>query len=176
MEEHNAEFVWCETVGEKLTCFEEFLILNEKRATERGIQSSVARDSFRQHHRRVIENLPNARIYCLRLDGDTIAVVYGFLFAARFFYYQVAHDPAYGHLSPGKVLLFRVMTVCAEQGCKEFNFLQGNEAYKSFWADQSRPLFQLKLEKDNWRVWLLRRFNRTKNWLKTIRDRSHHGH
>ena len=45
----------------------------------------------------------------------------------RFFYYQIAHDPEFGELSPGKVILHEVIRHYCDLGYKEFNFLQGDE-------------------------------------------------
>jgi CelD/BcsL family acetyltransferase involved in cellulose biosynthesis len=170
MEDRSAKVVYCETSEEKLAFFDEFFILHERRAQERGINSSLKSKAFRDHHKQVIKDSDYARIYALRLDGQTISVVYGFLFADRFYYYQVAHDPEFAKFSPGKVLLFKVIENCSELGCKEFNFLQGDEDYKRFWAQEKRQLYRLTLEKENFRMQSLHWISNMKHKIKLIRN------
>lgn len=164
------------TPDQKQDCFREFFRLHQMRAAERGIESSVENEEFFEHHSALIQQSDCARLFALKLDNRTLAVIYGFEFANRFFYYQVAHDPEFGDLSPGKVLLYEVIRHYCDLGYKEFNFLQGDEVYKGFWTSEERQLFRLRLERRNFRVLTFRFLAGVKTNLRRIRKQFRNGH
>lgn len=164
------------TPDQKQDCFREFFRLHQMRAAERGIESSVEKEDFFEHHSALIEQSDYARLFALTLENRTIAVIYGFEFANRFFYYQIAHDPEFGELSPGKVILHEVIRHYCDLGYKEFNFLQGDEEYKGFWTSEKRQLFRLRLERRNLRVLTFRFLAVVKGHLKRIRKKFRNGH
>ena len=131
---------------------EALLELHKKRAKEKAIKSSMKGKRVRAFHEKIIKKAEsNVRFYGLSLNHQLVAVIYGFEFRNRFFYYQVAHDPVYKNLSPGSVLLFLVIEDCCSRRLTEFNFLQGDESYKGIWTDKSRILYRGVLERGNWR-------------------------
>lgn len=125
--------------------------LHEKRASERSLDSSFTGPRVQSLHRALVAASDNVRFFGLRFNGRMIAVIYGFEFCNRFFYYQVAHDPDHGHLSPGTVLLYLVIEACCGNGLTEFNFLQGDETYKGIWTNDSRILYRCVLNRSTWR-------------------------
>lgn len=129
--------------------------LHRKRAAERALDSSFEGIRVESFHRRLVEETETVRFYGLRMNHQLVAVIYGFEFCNRFFYYQIAHDPDYGDLSPGSVLLFLVIEDCCSRGVTEFNFLQGDESYKGIWTDESRVLYRSVLSRGTWRSRLL---------------------
>jgi len=129
--------------------------LHQKRAKERDLESSFEGLRVEALHRQLVKKTESVHLYGLRLNHHLIAVIYGFEFCNRFFYYQVAHDPDYADLSPGSVLLFLVMEDCCSRGITEFNFLQGSESYKKVWTDESRVLYRSVLNRGTWRSRLL---------------------
>lgn len=176
LEARGATVVESRTPEEKLALFREFFELHRLRAQERSLDSSIEGDDFFNHHSNLLRQSEHAKIFALRLKGKTIAVVYGFAFANRFFYYQVAHDPKYGDLSPGKVILYEVIKHYCESGFTEFNFLQGDEDYKGLWTSEKRSLFRMRLERDNRRMAALRGLEGVKSHIKGIRGRLRDGH
>lgn len=160
---------------QKQDCFREFLRLHRMRAVERGIESSVGNKDFFGHHSTLIQQSDCARLFSLTVENRALAVIYGFEFANRFFYYQVAHDPEFGDLSPGKVLLHEVIKHYCDLGYKEFNFLQGDEEYKGFWTSEERHLFRLRLERQNLRSLIFRLVAGVKKTFQRIRKQFRNG-
>ena len=142
--------------------------LHQKRSAERELKSSFEGPRVIKFHRRLIEKKEGIRFYGLQLNHRKIAVIYGFEFCKRFFYYQVAHDPDYADLSPGTVLLFLAIEDCCSRGITEFNFLQGNERYKDIWTRESRVLYQIVLTSGTMRSFMLKGFDHAKEELKKI--------
>jgi len=138
--------------------------LQQKRTEEKSLACTFEGHRVESLHRFLVDHADHVRFYALNINGQIAAVIYGFEFCNTFFYYRVAHDPAYGHLSPGSVLLFLVIEDCCLRGMKEFNFLQGNESYKLFWAKDSRVLYRAELLNDTFRANTLNALEKGK-WL-----------
>jgi CelD/BcsL family acetyltransferase involved in cellulose biosynthesis len=85
------------------------------------------------------------RLYVLRLDGVPAAVMYGFAYNRRFYFYQHGFDARYEPFSAGLVLMGMTIQAAFADGAAEFDMLYGTERYKSLWAREERPLTQLQL-------------------------------
>lgn len=85
------------------------------------------------------------RLFVLRLDGRPAAVMYGFSYNGRFYFYQHGFDSRYESFSVGVVLMGLTIQAALEEGALEFDMLYGTEAYKSLWARERRSLAQLQL-------------------------------
>jgi CelD/BcsL family acetyltransferase involved in cellulose biosynthesis len=139
--EAGGRFLQCNDVTGKERLLDDLFELHATRSEQRRIESLIATSRAKTFHRRLAVEAPEARLYALLLDGRTIAVLYGFEFCGNFMYYQIAHDPAFSSFGPGGVLLYLVIKDCCERGIREFNFLQGDEAYKRSWTKTSRDLY-----------------------------------
>ena len=64
---------------------------------------------------------------------------------ARYSFYNGGFDPSHSKLSPGMVLLARVLESAFEEGAQIFDFLLGDESYKSRFADETREVHDLTL-------------------------------
>jgi CelD/BcsL family acetyltransferase involved in cellulose biosynthesis len=85
------------------------------------------------------------RLYVLRLDGVPAAVMYGFAYHQRFYFYQHGFDARYEPFSAGLVLMGMTIQAALDEGAIEFDMLYGTERYKWLWAREERPLEQLQL-------------------------------
>lgn len=82
----------------------------------------------------------------LTANGSRIAGYLNFEYNNRVLVYNSGHDPNdYGHLSPGIVLLARLIEHAIERGRTEFDFLRGNEAYKYDMGGQDTTVHQVRL-------------------------------
>jgi len=85
------------------------------------------------------------RLYQLRLDGNVVAVLYGFKYNNIFYYYQSGYDLEYSRYSVGLVIMGLTIKSAIEDGMDKYDFLHGDEEYKYLWATQQRELEQLIL-------------------------------
>ena len=85
------------------------------------------------------------RMFTLRLNGAPAAVMYGFFYNHRFFFYQHGFDAVHEPFSPGLVLMGLTIQAALAEGALEFDMLFGTEKYKSLWARDQRPLAELQL-------------------------------
>jgi CelD/BcsL family acetyltransferase involved in cellulose biosynthesis len=81
----------------------------------------------------------------LTVNGDPAAAYLNFDFAGRVLVYNSGLKPgSYGHLSPGIVLLCRLIEHAIREGRHEFDFLRGTEEYKYRMGAQDRPVMLLE--------------------------------
>jgi CelD/BcsL family acetyltransferase involved in cellulose biosynthesis len=85
------------------------------------------------------------RLYSLRLNGALAAVMYGFSYNGRFYFYQHGFDEAYRQHSVGLVLMALTIRAAIDEGLHEFDMLWGVEPYKWLWAHETRLLHQIHL-------------------------------
>ena len=85
------------------------------------------------------------RMYGLRLNGETVAVMYGFSYGGRFYFYQHGFDDRYRDHSLGLVLMALTVRAAIDEGAREFDMLWGVEPYKFLWAREQRELQRLEL-------------------------------
>lgn len=156
--------------------FNNLCLLHHKRAQERELNSSFIGPKVEKLHRNLLTASDKVRFYGLQLDNKFIAVIYGFEFCNRFFYYQVAHDPDFKDAGPGSVLLFLAIEDCCTRGLTEFNFLQGNESYKSIWTNDSRQLYRVVFNRGTYRSVFLNGLEYAKSFTAGYVKRSKRGH
>lgn len=121
--------------------------LHENRANAKSMASSFSGPTVHAFHRSLIGRLSPDQVLLrsLTLGDRTIAILYGFRVGNRLFYFQLGHDPDWAAFSPGTVIIAKTICEAFESGCSEFNFLQGDEAYKATWTRQFRNLFEIRL-------------------------------
>lgn len=85
------------------------------------------------------------RMYVLRLDGTPAAVMYGFHYDGRFYFYQHGFDDRYRDQSVGLVLMGLTIRAAIDDGAREFDLLWGVEPYKFLWTRETRTLRRVDL-------------------------------
>jgi CelD/BcsL family acetyltransferase involved in cellulose biosynthesis len=92
------------------------------------------------------------KVHSIRSDQRTIASVITFEFRGIVSYFQVGFDPDSRCLSPGKVLQALRINKAIQDGALEFDFLDGDEAYKRVWANGQRRLYSIEILTGSWRA------------------------
>jgi CelD/BcsL family acetyltransferase involved in cellulose biosynthesis len=85
-----------------------------------------------------------ARMYVLYAHGAPRAALYGFECGGRFAYYQSGYDPAFERRWVGRVVLASAIEDAFRRHLVEFDFLRGDEEYKSLFASASRMTVTLR--------------------------------
>jgi CelD/BcsL family acetyltransferase involved in cellulose biosynthesis len=84
-------------------------------------------------------------MYVLRLNGEAAAVMYGFFYRGRFFFYQHGFDDRFKTQSLGLVLMGLTIRALIDEGAREFDMLWGVEPYKFLWAYKVCALQRIEL-------------------------------
>ncbi|MGO8670831.1 MAG: GNAT family N-acetyltransferase [Capsulimonadaceae bacterium] len=114
--------------------------LHQRRWNKRWLPGVFGTARVQRFHRDVASSLLSRgwlRLFTLRLDGNTEACLYCYSFKDRFCYYQGGFEPEFARLSPGTVLTARAIRTAIDEGKQVFDFLRGDEPYKSKWTGHS---------------------------------------
>ncbi len=87
------------------------------------------------------------RFGVLELEGRTIAQHFGFSYNGVYYWVRPAFDAAYAEYSPGSILLYYLVDYAVKNGFKEFDFLRGNEPFKTKTTDDVREVTIVKMYK-----------------------------
>jgi CelD/BcsL family acetyltransferase involved in cellulose biosynthesis len=85
------------------------------------------------------------RLFVLSVDDRPVAALYGLRYGSAFHFYQSGFDPEWRKHSVGLVTMALVIRHALEEGATTFDFLRGDEAYKSLWTHTHRELIRLDL-------------------------------
>jgi len=144
----------CETAGsepEFQAALEQLFALHKARWESEGQDGMLNADTIPFHRLAAggMWRAGKARCFTLSVDGKTIAVIYGFLDKGRFWSYQSGFDPAWARFSPGCLILQYAISEAIREGASVFDFLRGEEAYKSEWGARFEPSYRLMLWKND---------------------------
>lgn len=78
------------------------------------------------------------RLFELKVRGEIVAALYGFVFKNRFCFYNQGFHPEFARYSPATLLVAESIHTSIEEGLAEFDFLRGNEPYKFHWTQNAR--------------------------------------
>lgn len=148
IQEFDVELEECRTEEERRRALDTVISLHHKRWNGRGGSLALhtpALLAFHEEISRLTFELGWLRIYILRLNGDPVASVYGFRHADTFYFYQSGFNPDFAKHSIGLLILGLTIKSAMEEGAKEYNLLQGQEAYKYLWAQDERELFHMEM-------------------------------
>lgn len=119
--------------------------LHAARWNERGSAGVLADVATQRFHREAARGMLQRnllRMYGLRVDGQWLAVYYGFAAHGRSYYYLSGFDPAASHLSPGMLIVGHAIDAAIEEGSAAFDFLRGRESYKYAWGARDEPTYR----------------------------------
>lgn len=91
----------------------------------------------------------------LDLDGEAAAAWHGFACGDTVYFYQSGRDPKWGSASVGLVLLGAMIRRAIERGYRRFDFLRGQDGYKTSWTSTERWVYEVVAIRPGWRgAWL----------------------
>jgi glycosyltransferase involved in cell wall biosynthesis/CelD/BcsL family acetyltransferase involved in cellulose biosynthesis len=147
-ETESARMRMAATAEEARDLLERLFALHARRFASQGRDTAFSGERVAAFHRDLIDALwekGQVRLAALEArPGEIAALFHGFVFRGAFHHFQSGVDEGLGVTSPGTVLrglLLRDGVFGA--GLSEFDFLDGDEAYKFQWATGVRPLFDL---------------------------------
>lgn len=158
---------------ERRSALQALIGFHEQRFGRRG-SSAFLTPELRAFHDDVTERMLAAgwlRFYTLRLNDAIAAVMYGFAYNGRFYFYQHGFDPRYDAFSAGLVLMALTIRAALEDGAIEFDMLYGTEQYKWLWAREERALYQLQIYPPHFAGLLQRRTVEAERSMRTVARR-----
>lgn len=123
--------------------FSEFIRLHRLAAGPKGEFMSGPRERF---FRRLAAQ-PGWRVDLLETtSGAAAACLFGFSDGIGYYLYNSSFDPAFAPASPGLVVLTEMIDHVISQGHQIFDFLKGDEDYKTRLGAGRRPLYVIEVD------------------------------
>jgi len=110
------------------------------------------------------------RFTTLMLDQQLIASHFGFCRAGVFTWYKPTFEPQMSKYSPGEVLIKQLIERARDEGCNEFDFTLGNEAFKQRFATENRDVFELTVYRSRLRAAIAQAYHEGRNALRALRQ------
>ncbi len=92
----------------------------------------------------------------LDLNGQPAVAWYGFSLGDTVYYYQGGWDPRWERDSVGMILMGIMIRRAIERGYRLFDFLRGEEDYKTGWTRTARSCYEVVVTRTGWRGAVLR--------------------
>ncbi|HLQ76821.1 MAG TPA: GNAT family N-acetyltransferase [Terriglobia bacterium] len=146
LEERGATFELAETEADRCRNLRILFDLHNKCWRDRGGSDGLHTAeliSFHEEFSRLAFERGWLRLFVLRVDGNPVAAVYGFLVNGTFYFYQSGFDPGCREWSVGLVALAMSIRHAIGEKAAEYDFLHGSEEYKFRWARTTRKLWCL---------------------------------
>lgn len=86
------------------------------------------------------------RFFVLRFGSEITALIFAMVYRSRIYAYMSAFDPAHAPLGLGRTLLYEALKASFTT-CTAWDFLRGDEPYKTEWAGAQHPRARLRLER-----------------------------
>ncbi len=83
------------------------------------------------------------RLHRLSVGDQCIAALYCFHLGGVTYFYQSGFDPDFARYSPGVMSIHHAIGAAIDDGAREFDFLRGDEDYKTRWRAEPRPNGQI---------------------------------
>ena len=148
LERLNVRFDEIPGSSERLEMLGALAAFHASRYADRGGSTAFSTPAVRAFHEAATQDALERgwlRMYALRLDGQLAAVMYGFNYGSRFYFYQHGYDERFSSLSVGLVLMALTIRTAITEGALEFDMLWGTEPYKSLWTHETRALQRVDL-------------------------------
>ncbi len=106
------------------------------------------------------------RLHVIRSNDTIIAALYCFRYRNRYYYYLGGFEPKLARYSLGTTLTSAAIRQAIEEGCVEFDFLRGEEAYKERWRPEQRTNLQCLIPGPSaWRSEAMFALNRIERYI-----------
>jgi len=131
----------------------DLIALHQKRADEKGIVSKILTDSARsffQDYCRLALERGCLNLQFLKSNETRVSAVCALEMKDKVFFLQSGIDPEWEKWSVGTVLLTLLIEDAFLGQKVEFDFLKGDEQYKSTWASEARVEFRKVLYRKDW--------------------------
>jgi CelD/BcsL family acetyltransferase involved in cellulose biosynthesis len=138
--EHQAECLAFSGAAELQRNFADLMALHRMRFEQRAADSAFLAQGVPEFHAdamRVLAAQGCVRLFLLKAGGDAVAALYGFSVGQTFQFYQCGMHPGWVRYGLGQVLIGNAIEQTIADGHATFDFLRGNESYKTQWAERA---------------------------------------
>ena len=133
--------------GSVKDAMETFFKLHQKRWASKQMPGVFSAQAIRNFYLDVAKKFAEngwLALYFLTVNDEPIAAHYCFEYEEKIYFALSGFDPSYARYSIGNLLTLKIIEKCIEKGLKEFDFMKGDEPYKSKWTKIYRINLKIK--------------------------------
>ena len=152
--ENDVEFKLIQEKEQLGEAVENFIQLNRMRLKAKNIEGAFRQTFFTLFQKQIIQQLFEKgilKLFFLLVNKSPVASLYILEYDNKYLYYQAGLDTQWEKFSPGTVLFSYCIQQAIDLGMQEFDFLRGDENYKSSWAKASRNILEIKIFKKSFK-------------------------
>jgi CelD/BcsL family acetyltransferase involved in cellulose biosynthesis len=125
-----------------------FVDMHQRRRQSLGQPGCYASPRFAAFHQELSRRLyaeGKLRLLWTELDGRPVAAEYGFVDDSTVYYYSTGVEPGATADHPGWLAMIGSLRRAIDEGCRRFDFLRGDEAYKCSWGAKPCPTVETRI-------------------------------
>jgi len=171
LKDYKVGFVRYDKIGTVKEAMRIFFELHLKRQTQAGEHSLFSESVNRSFHLDVANAFAKKgwlALFFLTFNDEPVSSIYGYEYNKKLYAYLSGFDPDYAMYRPGHLAIKNLLRYGVEKELKEFDFLRGNEEYKTIWGSSKiRRNLEYRISKRSFRAKLynLTAKNRTLPYL-----------
>lgn len=114
------------------------------------------------------------RLWLFRIDGQPAPCLYNLRLRDQEYFYLSGIEPGLARYSPVSLLQYWMIGEAIKDGVRVYDFLRGNDPYKSRWSNETCQTFQVVRARSRvlYRVWKIRESIRASiyrsRWVKRV--------
>ncbi len=155
MKDYKVEFVKYDKMGTVKEAMKIFFELHQKRQTQTGEAGLFAESANRSFHLDVANAFAEKgwlSLFFLTFNDEPVSCIYCYEYNKKLYFYLSGFDPEYAYYRPGHLTFKYIIKYGIEKGLKEFDFLRGNETYKSLWGTKIRRNLEFRIPKKSFKA------------------------
>lgn len=139
---------WVASPTELDAAFSMFVDMHQRRRKSLGQLGCYSSERFARFHAEVSRRQCAAgklRLLWTELDGRPVGAEYDFIDGQTVYYYSTGVEPAAVADHPGWLAMIGSLRRAIDEGCRSFDFLRGDEAYKCSWGAKPEPTLETRI-------------------------------
>ena len=168
LNDYKLDFVTYNKIGDVKEAMNTFFQLHEKRWSSRNESGIFSNNINRDFHIQVAEDFAEKEqlaLFFLTFNGEPVSAIYSYEYNNKLYAYQSGFDPDYQMYHPGYLAFNGLIRYGVQKGLREFDFMRGNEEYKTRWKTQARRNLEFRILKNTCKA-------RLYNWFASNRSLS----
>jgi CelD/BcsL family acetyltransferase involved in cellulose biosynthesis len=168
---------WVENIADLDDAFAMFVDMHQRRRRSLGQPGCYSSRQFADFHAEVSRRLcaqGKLRLLWTELDRRPVGAEYDFIDGRTVYYYSTGVEPDATADHPGWLAMIGSLRRAIDEGCRWFDFLRGDEAYKCSWGArpfatlETRVIARRRLAGLRYQAWLGRQ--QLRKWGKGIKE------
>jgi len=155
LKDYKVEFVKYNKIGSVKEAMKIFFELHQKRQSQKGETGLFDESANRSFHLDVASTFAEKRwlaLFFLTFNDEPVSCIYGYEYNKKIYFYLSGFNPEYAVYRPGHLAIKNLIRYGIEKGLKEFDFLRGNEQYKTLWRTNIRRNLEFHIPKRSFGV------------------------